>query len=765
MNHTYSTTDSEIDVGGNDVEELLIKIQKLTTENESLGKSLREKDHVINQKSTENQMEIEKLKRSNENLEGLLNAYKAQPQITATVTPSQQGSIEELENKIAELENKLFLVEQNEHNTKRQNQTLNMEITNLKLEIDKLSINMKSFPSSVSVLKKDDNKELEGDENIDDKTKTRLIELIKENEELVDVRESLLNMVTEKEMESAELREQLDGIKEEHTNEMNQLIAQMEELKNKLDDKDYGRGNDGDNDAKSFNTEEAKALQEMYSDLQTEFDDFKREVEEKEKQINYQQEKFKKEFESSQYLSRTTISELENENTRLRNEIANLENEKIQWGKHENDSDSKNYLIVEIENYQAQIRQLEEAKEKSEIRLKEQISQLNSELKEVDQMYQHMRDSKNEVEKELNHLKGNSNKNLKEAQEKSKAELDMKTKEIARLKERIETIDKEKETYRKDFDILKKSGDKTKNDYKELNETLKKIRETNEAEMRKWEERYYGLEKKMEGEKISLIEQNKELLFKLGKLKEGYHRMSVAKRPNETTVLNTLSDVLDDEEEDENNIHSNNDSNNNQIILLKEEINLLKNKIADLNSKLNQSDKQKNELDILRVENLKVKTDVKEMKEMYETQIQELQQKAIQISNELTSSKRRTTSLRAEYGLSTKQLQMLNDLETTITKLNAEHKFLTEKCDILSREIELLKQLRDNDVKFLKDELKYAEEQAINAKVGLATLAFEKDSELIRLKNMYKKLRMKLQSGMNNQPVPSTLTKSQTTKK
>jgi outer membrane murein-binding lipoprotein Lpp len=305
-------------------------------------------------------------------------------------------------------------------------------------------------------------------------------------------------------------------------------------------------------------------------------------------------------------------------------------------------------------------------------------------------------------------------------------------------------MSKENENLRKDCEINKKNSEKQRNEYKELNENLKKIKENSETEMKKWEERYYVLEKKLENEKNTLMETNKELLYKL----------SIGGRVGRTGSVIEHSQTLAFKEEEEN-TDGDSTANNAKINLLSNEISALNTQIYELNAKLRNFEKSKNEIDLLGKENSKLKSDFKEMKEMYENQIQELQNKALYIANELQTSRRRTTTVnklssKGELTFSPKQLQMLAELEGTISRLGGEHKFLTEKTEILNKEIDNLRLLRDNDVKFLREEVRAAEEQAINAKVGLATLAFEKDSELIKYKNLCKKLKIRLTANMGN---------------
>ena len=56
----YSTVDSDLDLGG-EVEELMLKVDKLSNENDTLRKVMREKEHELSQQIGELKMENEKL--------------------------------------------------------------------------------------------------------------------------------------------------------------------------------------------------------------------------------------------------------------------------------------------------------------------------------------------------------------------------------------------------------------------------------------------------------------------------------------------------------------------------------------------------------------------------------------------------------------------------------------------------------------------------------------------------------------------------------
>ena len=507
-------------------------------------------------------------------------------------------------------------------------------------------------------------------------------------------------------------------------------MTSINDLKCDLEDKDFRR-NEPDEDNISFNSDEAKEVVEKYKELQFEFDRYKRETELKESNYYYEKEKLKKDIESITNTYKANIQELEKEILKLKNDIADDEVDRMHLEKEiTNDADNKNYLYSEIENYQNQIRILEDLKEKTEFKYKEHINQLQIDIKDLDNINTQLRESLAYTEKEFSKFKENYNKHIKEKEEKHRIEINFKDKEINELKQRIDTINKDYHSVKKEYDFIKQNSEKTRIEYKELSENLKKIKENNEIEMKKWEEKYFILEKRLEKERNVILEQNRELQCRLNE-KGSFNET------NNHIVENSLSNVLNDD---------NTGSSGQKVVLLQEEINSLVQKLSEANSKLKLDEKKSKEIEILSKENSSLKANLKEMKLLYETQIEALQQKAYKISNELQSNRKRSTS-RGETTLTPKQMQMLAELEATIKRLQGENKYLSEKLDIQNKEIDNLKQLKEKDIEFLREEVRKAEEQAVNAKVTLATVSFEKDSELIKYKNLYQKLKLKVQGG------------------
>jgi hypothetical protein len=130
------------------------------------------------------------------------------------------------------------------------------------------------------------------------------------------------------------------------------------------------------------------------------------------------------------------------------------------------------------------------------------------------------------------------------------------------------------------------------------------------------------------------------------------------------------------------------------------------------------------------------------MKEMYETQIKDL-------LNKIDFSKERKSSKKPE-NFSSKTLMQNLQLEASIKRLEAENKFLKEQFDLKQGEIEIIKMNRDDLVNKIKEELNESERMASYAKVELAQVMFEKDTEVIKYRNVCKKLRAKIVTGDTN---------------
>lgn len=711
MNSLYSAAESlEIDLGINEIDDLMELNKKLTEENEAVTKKIREIEHDLKQKIVELEMKNENIKRSYTNLEGLLITYQSNSTVTSTNNNSKE--IEELEHKVTDLENKIFIREQSELSLKRANQELNIEISNLRIEVNKLMINGTPHKKEYFTMKSTD-----GD-NIDDTTKLLLTELMNEIDELKtqknDISENALNILTQKELEVMELREEIDQIKESYKQEINTLHQVMNNLKGELEENTWNKECEDLNDNVSLNSEEQRELVNQYNQIKEEYDDLVKKNLHKENEYNQEKEKHKKEIEIIEINYKNNLNDLESEMLRLKQEVNIKSFEKMEL-EREISQDSKNndQLIQVIEDYEAQIRQIESIKEANESNHKGKIKLLENDLKDLEEINNSLKVKIQDLETELKTLRVNDKKYLKELQEKLKYELSFKERENSLLRDKIESLAKEKEQLTKEEDNLKKNYNKLKHEYIEFTQSIKQLRENQELEIKKLQEKLYSIEikehidtnKEMRATKISLLLDHKDKFVS---------QMS-------------LSDAL------------NNDNDEGKILELEDEITCLNNRIAELIAKLKMNEKVYQECEELRKENNKLKLDMKELKHLFEQQIKVLEDKSIKVNAEFTSNRKMTATLRKSIATFS-----TSELEIALARLGAENKFLNEKIEISNKEIENKQKLRESDVAFLKNELEKTEEIAITAKVKLANISLMKDSELVKYKNAYKKLKTRM---------------------
>lgn len=448
---------------------------------------------------------------------------------------------------------------------------------------------------------------------------------------------------------------------------------------------------------------------------------------------------------------KSTIEELEDQVARLKLEKENMQLDKDQLEKEmSSDTHNKNVFINEIENLQEKIRRYEEQKGKEEDRNKERVNSIQNEMRELDSKYQESKNQIVKLEKEIKEFKDNKEKRSKDIEE-YKAKANNKEKELLSMKNKIDNWEKEKEYLKKDYDEAKRTTEKVKIDYKETLEKMKVIKDGHGAEIKKLEEKISTLEKKLENEKNTIIILT-EKVKKAGQINaENKSESEVGtEKSTEGGGLGSLSDVLESAESKENLLEVKN-------IQLQNELDMLTKKVSELSSK-NQS-KNNSEIELLKKENNNFKQNIKEMKEMYEQQITDLQKKTQTANADLQSIKRASTklSVKADPESITKFLLQLADLENKNKEFKAEVTFLNDKIEMLNKDVETQKNLREKDVKFLKEEVRNADNLAVNAKVQLAQIVYEKDDQIMQLKATNKKLKTKLVTLQGGVPTGSTI--------
>jgi len=214
-------------------------ILKLKQEKDEFEKEKRTLKHDFEQSFQEIKLENEKLSNTIISLESLVESLKNTSKTEELV--EKDKLLHEKEKQLSEFESKYLILEQSFQDVKRQNQNITIENTNQKFEIEKLKLNDQSN-MSLNILKM-------GEEETEltlEEAKTLLSDYINENDDLKKEKEEIsqkaLQMLSEKELLLLELRENYDKFVEDHRKEVNVLLNQIQDYKEKiieLDDKAF----------------------------------------------------------------------------------------------------------------------------------------------------------------------------------------------------------------------------------------------------------------------------------------------------------------------------------------------------------------------------------------------------------------------------------------------------------------------------------------------------------------------------------------------
>jgi len=707
---------------------------------EELEKEVREVNHLSKQKISELEMKLESAEKKISSLQELTTSLRE----STLSDNSSKSMITELENKILDFENVKQQLEQNEMNLQRQIHNKNVELSELRLEIDKLTLNL-----GTSKTETEKAEQKMGLENLDEETNNLLNSLIQEIDDLkkekTDFQEKALERITEKEMENIELKEILEQTKSEFQKEINELLMKAGEKQIRFDDD--GDGDESNQSQDSINNLE---LQDKVYELERTLKDVRAEMEQKIEELEEEKAKNLRELENVENDYKNRLQSAENEVVCLKMEYSKIEMEKLSIQRElTSDNETKNSFFKTIEEYQVKIKNLEDLNQKAEGRYKSQLSSLNTTLEETEQSVKYYKFNYDKTKEELMKLKETSSKSQITSETSFKKEIDAKEKQIKMLNDKLDQATKEFEKIKAENERFTKNNEKNKNNYLEIQETLKSLKENHYSEVKKWEDKYYDLEKKFESEKNSLIENNTKLHKEITQQKTFGNKTTTHTLDNNKEFgeerMNTLDDVLN-EDGGEFDLEDGDDSNSvpnlrMKIVSLESQITVLNNTISDLKINIENLKKQKELSDKA---NTQLKDDLKETKNIYEKQIQEMQKNTTKINSERTSLRRSINLGEGVGDLNPRQLQVLTELNKTISNLKAENKFLADTNELLIKEKTNINDLRISDVTYYKEELRKAEQLAVNAKIQFATYVFEKEEEVIKLKQLNKKFMDKL---------------------
>lgn len=688
-----------------------------------LEKTIREYEHIIKVEKAESTAFRENSQIRIRDLEELVENFKC--------SNSSNTAIKLMQNRILELDNELYLGRQKEMELIRAVQDRNIEIDELKIENQKLSLNIDkdnaaSKHISDVVL-----------ENLDDETNNLITALMHEiadlKKENSDFQERALERLADKEVEKLEIQEELEKRTDEYRRELNDLMLKMAimynspmSIKKKLlvfDDANCSIDSlelDGPN-------------QKILKELEMQLYEANCELELKTQQFNLEKNKITQDFEMVENELKSKINLLENELCNLKIEVQKYELEKtqMQLDLNSNSNNSDCYYQI-IEEYQVKLKKCEESKERLEINHKQLLKRVNQENEEINQKCKTLQAALDSANAELNRLSKEYNQKFKELKETHNLSLLDKEKQIRNLTDKSVSLTQESTLIKAENERAFRMGEHFKNSIAGTSISLKQLKEEHSKELKRLETDINEKEKKYQSEIDSLMKQIHEtknpLLSSRGRLKS-------------TTAENTLFDALTEISDED---FAGQDDTELQALQSKlismEGSNLvLKNQVTELKSSIINLTK---ELDHSNHAMAKLKQDYKESKEVYLSQISDLQKHCNKKFTERASLSLNLDG--EENSLSLKQIQILADLKKKNSNLKAHKKYLDGHINLLKKEITHIRNMRESDMKYYKSELNFTEQLVINSKMQYAAYVIEKDEELNNLNNLNRILLDKL---------------------
>ena len=513
------------------------------------------------------------------------------------------------------------------------------------------------------------------------KDSVKLAEITKEKEELQQINEKMLDMLTENELEIDDLNKKLEDCKLEAKIQNEKNLEQIKALEERIESLE--------------NTEKDKEFDEVFNEyennkvkLQKQISGFTKLEEELNYQLDEKDKKIKKlndeiqnlQFENLRLLNQSDLQDkinqagfldmqkLTEELNKYKNEIETLTND-INKKKREMKSLEEN-KDKEIEKYVEEIEKLKKSNET-----------LNNDLKRLDKLNTQLNNSNKEVSISMTYMEKTLNEE-KEKNYKIQAKLDKNIKEL-----------------------------------KDINDYYKTLKTNNESLLSDYQKKIDELT----NDKYSLISQNKELLEKLKEKKE-----------EEDQGVN-LADMMGDEEEKDNKEETENSNTKDKenLAFYKNENQLLTEEIKGLKEQLNSQAHDLVELNTLeqnivklKIENDDLNKNNKELKEQLEQEkLKEKITKPIKTEN---------TGLKGLSAL--RRVQTLSRKQTTKAANIEKDKLLLQK------NYDRLKQLREDDKKNYEDQIEKLKLDIVTIKVKFLNKQYEEEKLLLKYKNTIKSI-------------------------
>ena len=513
------------------------------------------------------------------------------------------------------------------------------------------------------------------------KDSVKLAEITKEKDELQQINEKMLDMLTENELEIDDLNKKLEDCKLEAKIQNEKNLEQIKALEERIESLE--------------NTEKDKEFDEVFNEyennkvkLQKQISGFTKLEEELNYQLDEKDKKIKKLNDEIQNLQFENLRLLNQSDLQDKiNQAGYLDMQKLteELNKYKNEIET---LTNDINKKKREMKSLEENKDKEiekyveEIeKLKKSNETLNNDLKRLDKLNTQLNNSNKEVSISMTYMEKTLNEE-KEKNYKIQAKLDKNIKEL-----------------------------------KDINDYYKTLKTNNESLLSDYQKKIDELT----NDKYSLISQNKELLEKLKEKKE-----------EEDQGVN-LADMMGDEEEKDNKEETENSNTKDKenLAFYKNENQLLTEEIKGLKEQLNSQAHDLVELNTLEknIEKLKIENDDlnknnKELKEQLEQEkLKEKITKPIKTEN---------TGLRGLNAL--RRVQTLSRKQTTKAANIEKDKLLLQK------NYDRLKQLREDDKKNYEDQIEKLKLDIVTIKVKFLNKQYEDEKLLLKYKNTIKSI-------------------------
>ena len=513
------------------------------------------------------------------------------------------------------------------------------------------------------------------------KDSVKLAEITKEKDELQQINEKMLDMLTENELEIDDLNKKLEDCKLEAKIQNEKNLEQIKALEERIESLE--------------NTEKDKEFDEVFNEyennkvkLQKQISGFTKLEEELNYQLDEKDKKIKKLNDEIQNLQFENLRLLNQSDLQDKiNQAGYLDMQKLteELNKYKNEIET---LTNDINKKKREMKSLEENKDKEiekyveEIeKLKKSNETLNNDLKRLDKLNTQLNNSNKEVSISMTYMEKTLNEE-KEKNYKIQAKLDKNIKEL-----------------------------------KDINDYYKTLKTNNESLLSDYQKKIDELT----NDKYSLISQNKELLEKLKEKKE-----------EEDQGVN-LADMMGDEEEKDNKEETENSNTKDKenLAFYKNENQLLTEEIKGLKEQLNSQAHDLVELNTLEknIEKLKIENDDlnknnKELKEQLEQEkLKEKITKPIKTEN---------TGLRGLSAL--RRVQTLSRKQTTKAANIEKDKLLLQK------NYDRLKQLREDDKKNYEDQIEKLKLDIVTIKVKFLNKQYEDEKLLLKYKNTIKSI-------------------------